>query len=357
MGKVSSQAAPTVSQAASKSPKAADQTTERKPLPEVLGILRCPRCHGSLLDTGGGLSCQACECSFPFVNGVVQFVESEKYAGSFGFQWHKYARTQLDNDHNHDSEISFQRKTGFEPQEISGKLVLDVGCGMGRFAEVASRWGARVMGVDLSVASEVAARNLADRASVSIFQADLFSLPFAPESFDYIYSIGVLHHTPSCEQAFKSLIPLLKPGGRIAIWVYSGYNKWYRFSDFYRKFTCRLPDRWLHALCQVAVPLYYVHRALRRLPLVGHFSSGLLCYLLPVSLLPSRHSRVLDTFDWYSPRYQSKHTYEEVFRWFESCGLGELRVLHEPIAVQGRKPSRGLTTHLEEAPCAESQVS
>jgi len=358
MGKVSSRATPTVSHATSKGPKAAGQTPEwPKPVSEILDILRCPRCRGTLVDREENLSCSACGCLFPLVNGVVRFVDSEKYADSFGFQWHKYARTQLDNEHKHDSEISFQRKTGLSSQEISGKLVLDVGCGMGRFAEVASRWGARVVGVDLSAASEVAACNLAERSSVTIFQADLFSLPFAPESFDYIYSIGVLHHTPNCEQAFKSLIPFLKPGGRIAIWIYSGYNKWYRFSDFYRKFTYRLPDRWLHALCQVAVPLYYVHRALRRLPLVGRFSSGLLSYLLPVSLLPDNHWRVLDTFDWYSPRYQSKHTYEEVFRWFESCGLGELRVLYEPIAVQGRKSTPAPGTRLEEAPCVESQVS
>jgi hypothetical protein len=45
--------------------------------------------------------------------------------------------------------------------------------------------------------------------------------------------------------------------------------------------------------------------------------------------------RVLDTFDWYSPWYQSKHSYEEVFRWFESCGLEDLRVAEEPISVSG----------------------
>src|SRR5947199_61256 len=70
------------------------------------------------------------------------------------------------------------------------KLVLDVGCGMGRFADVATRWGAHVVCVDLSLAAEVAARNLADR-SATFFQADVFNLPFASESFDYIYSIGV----------------------------------------------------------------------------------------------------------------------------------------------------------------------
>src|SRR5208337_3717658 len=68
-------------------------------------------------------------------------------------------------------------------------------CGMGRFADVATRWGAHVVGIDLSLAAEVAARNLAGRKA-TILQADVFHLPFVPESFDFIYSIGVLHHTP-----------------------------------------------------------------------------------------------------------------------------------------------------------------
>ncbi|PYQ40793.1 MAG: hypothetical protein DMG99_12900 [Acidobacteria bacterium] len=59
--------------------------------------------------------------------------------------------------------------------------------------------------------------------------------------------------------------------------------------------------------------------------------------------------RLLDTFDWYSPWYQSKHTYEEVFRWFEDCGLEDLRVIEQPIAVQGRRP-----TELRPAPAQET---
>ena len=285
-----------------------------------------------------GLVCKACQSSFPQANGVVSFVERESYASSFGFQWHKYARTQLDNETTHLSEVSFRRKTGFAPEELSGKLVLDVGCGMGRYAEVASRWGAHVVGIDLSSAAEVAAQNLAERGSVTVFQADVFALPFAPESFDYIYSIGVLHHTGDCERAFKALPRLLKPGGSIAVWLYSGYNKWYRFSDLYRKVTHRLPVRWLHALCYGAVPIYYVHRCLNFIPLIGRPMSGLLRLLLPASLDPEPARRILDTFDWYSPKFQSKHTYEEVFPWFEDCGLSSLRVLPDgPVAVRGQK--------------------
>jgi SAM-dependent methyltransferase len=305
---------------------------------DVLTILRCPTCWGTLDEQEIGLSCRGCRKFFPLINGIVRFVPAEDYAGSFGYQWKKHARTQLDGHGSVESEKDFRERTGFLPRELNGKLVLDVGCGMGRFAEVASRWGARVVGVDLSNAVEVASQNLSDRPSVAFFQADVFSLPFAPGSFDCIYSLGVLHHTPDCEKAFKLLPSLLKPNGIIAIWLYSGYNKWYRLSDVYRTVTHRLPAHWLHALCHVAIPLYYVHQGLRRLPIVGRASSGLLHYVLPVCMHPDPDVRVLDTFDWYSPKYQSKHTYEEIFRWFESCGLGSLRVLEQSIAVRGRKP-------------------
>src|SRR5439155_16573893 len=180
---------------------------------------------------------------------------------------------------------------------------------------VATRWGARVVGIDLSAAAEVAATNLADREFIAL-QADVFALPFAPESFDVIYSIGVLHHTPDCEKAFKVLPQYLKPGGKIAVWLYSGYNNWYRFSDHYRKVTHRMSPRTLHRVLRIAVPtLHGLDRGLRAVPLLGKPMAGMLNLLLPISKNRDPEVRLLDTLDWYSPKYQSKHTYEQVFRW------------------------------------------
>ncbi len=179
---------------------------------EVRAILRCLDCQGTLARGSNGLVCANCRREYPLLHGVLRFVDAQNYAGSFGFQWKLYSRTQLDDASSQRSERAFRRRTGFRPEDLAGKLVLDVGCGMGRFAEVATRWGAHVVGIDLSLASEVAARNLADRTA-TIFQADVFKLPFAPESFDYIYSIGVLHHTPDCEQAFKVLSKAVETRG------------------------------------------------------------------------------------------------------------------------------------------------
>jgi len=275
------------------------------------------------------------------VRGILRFVDESNYADSFGYQWQRFDRTILDRADRNRSEQDFIRKTGLHPQDLQGKLVLDVGCGMGRFAEVVTRWGARVIGIDLSVAAEVAAKNLADRDFVAL-QADVFALPFAQETFDCIYSMGVLHHTPDCEKAVEALPQYLKPGGTLVVWLYSGYNKWYRFSDQYRRITRRMSPRVLHSFFRVAVPFFYwLDRGLRVVPVIGRPVAGVVHHVFPVNRHPDPEVRVLDTLDWYSPKYQSKHTYEQVFRWFEKCGLEALTVGEASVGVRGRKPAKG----------------
>jgi SAM-dependent methyltransferase len=248
---------------------------------------------------------------------------------NFGFEWNLHARTQLDSVASDESERTFRAKTGFTPELFRGKRVLDVGCGMGRFSDVASRWGATVVGIDLSRAVDAAQRNIGSRDNVHIAQANIFELPFREGTFDFIFSIGVLHHTPNTKMAFDNLPKLLRHDGRIAIWLYRYDAFQWRFSDLYRRFTPKLPKRMLHALSHAAVPLYYVYKV----PIAGPF----LHWILPVSTHPKAEWRVLDTFDWYSPQYQWKHSYEEVFPWFEEQGLKDIRVLGIPVALQGTK--------------------
>ena len=79
--------------------------------------------------------------------------------------------------------------------------------------------------------------------------------------------------------------------------------------------------------------------------------------MIPKRFNPDSKWRVLDMFHWYSPWYQSKHTYEEVFRWFESCGLVDLRVIEQPIAVQGRMPPSKVVVRENGAKEAEQCVA
>ena len=137
------------------------------------------------------------------------------YAASFGRQWNRYDVMRPDED-----EATFLVKTGVAAGELAGKLVLDAGCGGGRYAHLVGGRGARVIGVDLSAAVEKAAALCHDLPDVAIVQADLLDLPLAEGCFDLVYSIGVLHHTPDPRRAFAQIARRVKPGGRLAVWLY-----------------------------------------------------------------------------------------------------------------------------------------
>lgn len=303
---------------------------------DLSDLLVCPGCGRPLPPEtawdAAGTRCSGCGTAVPLVRGIPRFVPSDAYAASFSFEWNRHRRTQLDGADSRESEEAFRLKTGLRPEDVAGRLVLDVGCGMGRFAEVVSRWGGRVVGVDLSLAVESAQANLGARENVRILQADLFHLPFPPGSFDVVYSIGVLHHTPDCEQATREILRFVRPGGRACVWVYGTMGPWELFARQYRRVTVRMPTRLLYALCHLAIPWHHVCR----IPLLG----PVLYVLLPVSRHPKPDWRVLDTFDWYSPRYQSLHTCPEVYRWFRAAGFEDIALQDVPVAVAGTRPAR-----------------
>jgi SAM-dependent methyltransferase len=270
---------------------------------------------------------------FPVVRGIPRFVPSDAYVGSFSFEWNTHSRTQLDSiKDSQDSEEMFVQKTGFIADDLAGKWVLDAGVGAGRFADVVSRWGANLVGVDLSFAVEAAAANFADRNNVFILQADIGSLPFREESFDFIYSIGVLHHTPNTREYFLKLPRLLKPGGEIAIWVYPNEGE-YVTRNAWIPFTSRIPPKWFHRWCQWFVPWVHSTRLRKLAQLIRHYfpfsDQGL-----------GMENDILDTFDGYSPSYHGIHSAAEVRLWFEEAGLEEI---HEPgswkTSMRGRRPA------------------
>lgn len=312
----------------------------------LLQYLACPDCKGVLKVSGqsrmehselkeGVLKCQGCSRVYPVTNFIPRFVHTDGYVNTFSYEWRKHAKTQLDSfSGTLESEETFCKKTGFGLKDLQGKLVLDVGCGAGRFSEVVHKQGGVVIGIDYSYAIDAAFENLGLRPDVHFIQADVFRLPLRKEFFDYVFSIGVLHHTPNTKSAFKQLPCLLKTGGEIAIWVYSDeglrmkiHN---RISDLLRSVTLRMPSSLLYVASHIAVPLYY----LKKLKFIG-----VLFYILPTSTHSNSTWRVLDTFDWYSPQYQWKHTFKEVISWFQEEGLREIVSCEIPVAVKAKKQS------------------
>lgn len=306
-------------------------------------------------------------------DGIDRFT-GEAYAASFGFEWVRFARTQYDRaelpadfrpteflsaekwtpaydslwrkdpwirnsdrDTQFDTALTFSIKSGTRPEVWKGRAVLDVGCGSGRFVEVLARAGARVVGVDASRAVDAAAEVLGEHGHgkgpdgrVALLQADALDLPFREKSFDLIYSIGVLHHTPDVRRAILSLAPYLAPGGRLVVWLYHPTSAGRNLGMFWWRILRHLPNETLLALLRPLCALYPLHRLQ---PWGMPFR-----FLFPICMHPDPEMRLCGTFDSYSPHYTWKVGYPEAIGWLREAGLERVEIGPFPTSVRGHVP-------------------
>ncbi|HZE19597.1 MAG TPA: methyltransferase domain-containing protein, partial [Candidatus Angelobacter sp.] len=118
---------------------------------------------------------------------------------------------------------------GFERHR--GDRMLEVGCGMGTDLLEFARGGARVAGLDLTKRHlDLALRRFALFGQAGTFyRGDAENLPFRDKSFDFVYSNGVLHHTPDTARSIREIHRVLKPGGTTTILLYHRNSLHYRF--------------------------------------------------------------------------------------------------------------------------------
>ena len=293
-------------------------------------VLACPETGQSLSRVGDELVTADGTRRYSIVREIPRFVASDLYVESFSFEWNVHKKTQLDTyRQDTSSEDTFRHKTGLTPEQVRGKLVLDAGVGAGRFTDVLVKWGARVVGIDLSYAVEAAQENFASLSQVLICQADIAKLPFREGTFDYIISIGVLHHTPDTSTFFSFLPRFLKPGGEIAIWVYPSEGDYVKRKAWI-PFTSRIPAGMFYRFCRVFVP--WAHRHPRNL-LVRYLRRAFPFSDQGLGL----ENDILDTFDGYSPRYHGIHSPDDVEGWFREEGLVGIERFGWNTAVRGRR--------------------
>lgn len=193
---------------------------------ELIEVLRCPKTKQRLtLEQpeyrngeiyAGSLVAENGEYRYPIRDSIPRFVPETNYADSFGMQWNKFRQTQLDSYSGHPiSADRFWKATGWRPEDMCGKWVLDAGCGAGRFAEIALHAGAKVIALDYSSAVDACFANLKHYENLHVVQGDIYALPFPNLLFPFVYSIGVLQHTPDVARAFASLPPMVGAEGRL----------------------------------------------------------------------------------------------------------------------------------------------
>jgi SAM-dependent methyltransferase len=237
----------------------------------LISLLACPRCQARLnVSTKssegaeimeGTLSCAGCGANFSITRGIPRFLPPDltaakkATAAAFGYEWTHYTDLTAADRNEFLDWIK-----PLNPSDFAGRVVLDVGCGKGRHIFLSAEFQAQeVVGIDLSDAVEAAFQNTRHFPNVHVVQADAYNLPFA-EPFDLAYSIGVLHHLPDPKQGFLSMNKHVKPGGRVAIWVYGKEgNRWIEnFVDPVRiHITSKLPKVVTQGISfLLAVPLF-----------------------------------------------------------------------------------------------------
>lgn len=273
--------------------------------------------------------------TYPIINGIPRFVGKEHYTGTFGFEWQKWPKIQFEEENKgkpmegHTKKM-FTAITRLEPNNIHNYVIIEFGCGPGRFLDLIRRWGGIAVGMDMSMAVESAHKNFETDPDVLIVQGDILNPPFKEESFDCGYTIGVLHHTPNPALGLKNLAKTVKTNGTIACCVYSkqgfyNYPSVLIFRKFFLYLGRGLGKKFSNKIAALyaffaANYLYQIMQFISRIPFLGDKIRNVFeKYLLVILYLPDKEWRYLDIFDAITPYYASTHTPQEIIKWFQDA--------------------------------------
>lgn len=321
----------------------------------LLEILACPSCSGEAKLTltsreerdgdviTGELLCERCAARFPVTRGVPRFVPDEgDYCKNFGFQWQRWKDVQIDSRSNHDlSEQRFFLEAPWDRSWLQGKRILDAGCGAGRFTDIAAKYGAEVVACDISSAIDACRENTAIYGErVHHVQASIYELPLRKRAFDAVFCFGVIQHTPDPQRTMRTLPAFLKPGAPLA---YDFYERtiWEKVpvpKFRLRRFTPNLPTDTNLRLAQALTAAFFPAAAvMARLPLVRQ-----LLPFMPIAIVHDEKLTLkqeylwtlLDTFDWYGPKFEIRQHYREVMALLEEMKLEDIRGRHGVVTAR-----------------------
>jgi ubiquinone/menaquinone biosynthesis C-methylase UbiE len=268
--------------------------------------------------------------TFAVVEEVPRICNEDNYTNNFGLQLNKFLKTQIDNEHVNLSSKRFFAETDWSASSLKGKDILEVGSGAGWFSRVVlSNTEAILYSVDYSSAVSANMKNNGTLAPdrFHLFQASIYELPFPDNSFDKVFCLGVLQHTPDFEASIKVLVDKVKPGSEVVVDFYPVKGWWTKIHSKYifRPITKRLSHAHLMSLIEKNITwMIWTFDFLSRLGL------GTLTRFLPITdirLFPNaltyaerKEWAILDTFDGFSPEFDNPQRIIDVVKMFERSG-------------------------------------
>ncbi len=271
--------------------------------------------------------------AFPVINGVPRIANRENYTENFGLQWNKFDKTQLDRniDGLDLSSRRFFAETQWDKENLTGKNILEVGSGAGRFSKVVmENTKGTLYSIDYSDAVTANFKNNYNIAPdrFHLFQASIYEMPFPDNSFDKVFCLGVLQHTPDINASIKALVDKAKPNGEIVVDFYPINGWWTKINAKYilRPITKKMSHESLFRLIE-----NNVNWLIRTSVIFQNIGLGVLTRFLPLvdlRTLPTsglnaeqfREWVVLDTFDMFSPAHDNPQKIKDVVAMFEFNG-------------------------------------
>jgi SAM-dependent methyltransferase/uncharacterized protein YbaR (Trm112 family) len=292
----------------------------------------CPACYATEI-VEGQLDCSGCRRTFAIRNGVPRLLPlvcaetgdgagdlERRTADSFSYQWTAFAEMAGEWERDFLHYIA-PRDRRFFPEKIG----LDAGCGFGRHTRLAVHYGAEMVGMDFSLAADAAYTIVGDLPRCHVVQGDIYRPPFRVGVFDFVYSIGVLHHLRDARGALARLVELLRSPGEIFVWVYKQERAQsaFRLLWLIRRLTVRLPYGTLRYVAGLFALLERVifHWPYRTLRGSGRLPSLAARIYFKYDADTTFHLLYSKWFDNLSVPIYKLFTREQVEQWFRDAGL------------------------------------
>ena len=270
---------------------------------------------------------------FPLIKGVLRISSQDNYTNNFGMQWNKFDKTQLDNEIGglNLSRRRFFAETHWDEEDLTGQCILEVGSGAGRFSKVVLEHTKAVLySVDYSdaVTANFKNNNKIAPDRFHLFQASVYEMPFPENSFDKVFCLGVLQHTPDFDASIKALIGKAKPGVEIVVDFYPIKGWW---TKVHAKYIWRPIAKRLSHVRLIKIVADNIDWLMKAESTLHKLRLGMLTRFLPIadisgtfpkylSEAEKREWAVLDTFDMFSPEYDNPQRIDDVVAMFERHG-------------------------------------